>query len=103
MSPCALQHAFFFIFHDSWLSCHEFEPSTAEDPPQSGERRTLNLSRAPIVFPLVWVQIVRRGQYPGGRPSHLTIVQITRSVTKDLGVVEQCDVNIHFFMTNVHQ
>ncbi|GFT29138.1 hypothetical protein TNCV_3587491 [Trichonephila clavipes] len=30
---------------DSWLACHEFEPSTTEDPPGKGYRCTLNMSR----------------------------------------------------------
>ncbi|GFW49961.1 RNase H domain-containing protein [Trichonephila clavipes] len=30
---------------DSWLACHEFEPVTAEDPPYSGGRCTLNMSQ----------------------------------------------------------
>ncbi|GFU66687.1 hypothetical protein TNCV_3111711 [Trichonephila clavipes] len=30
---------------DSWLACHDFEPSTAEDPPCRGCRCMLNMSR----------------------------------------------------------
>ncbi|GFY24778.1 hypothetical protein TNCV_2689691 [Trichonephila clavipes] len=30
---------------DSWPVCHEFKPCTTEDPPFSGGRCTLNLSR----------------------------------------------------------
>ncbi|GFT85568.1 hypothetical protein TNCV_4252951 [Trichonephila clavipes] len=28
---------------DSWLACHQFEPSTSEDSPYRGDRCTLNL------------------------------------------------------------
>ncbi|GFU57557.1 hypothetical protein TNCV_3637191 [Trichonephila clavipes] len=30
---------------NSWSACHEFEPSTAEDPPCRGCRCTLNIAR----------------------------------------------------------
>ncbi|GFV92320.1 hypothetical protein TNCV_3949301 [Trichonephila clavipes] len=30
---------------DSWTACHEFEPSTADDPPCRGSRCELNVSR----------------------------------------------------------
>ncbi|GFU43097.1 hypothetical protein TNCV_109191 [Trichonephila clavipes] len=30
---------------DLWLACHEFEPSTAEDPPCSAGRCKLNMSK----------------------------------------------------------
>ncbi|GFS55535.1 hypothetical protein TNCV_1627641 [Trichonephila clavipes] len=33
---------------ESWLACHEFEPSIAEDPPCREGRSTLNLSRAKL-------------------------------------------------------
>ncbi|GFU98015.1 uncharacterized protein TNCV_232921 [Trichonephila clavipes] len=30
---------------DSWLTCHDFEPRTSEDPPYIGDRCTLSMSR----------------------------------------------------------
>ncbi|GFU00638.1 hypothetical protein TNCV_4818051 [Trichonephila clavipes] len=59
---------------DSWLECHELEPSTAEDPPCWG-RSTLNLLRAQTSSPW-WGVIVRRGgRQLRCRPHHLTMVQ----------------------------
>ncbi|GFV36118.1 hypothetical protein TNCV_4964661 [Trichonephila clavipes] len=40
---------------DSWLTYHEFEPCTAEDPPCRGKRCTLNTSRLkPPPVDAVW-------------------------------------------------
>ncbi|GFW78772.1 hypothetical protein TNCV_4261941 [Trichonephila clavipes] len=60
---------------DSWLSCHEFEPSTAEDPPCRGGRCTLNMSKfkRPTVgeeWKLGGGMLAHRGL-----PHHLTMVQ----------------------------
>ncbi|GFV55124.1 hypothetical protein TNCV_2623451 [Trichonephila clavipes] len=43
---------------DFWSVCHEFEPSTTEEPPCNGEC-TLNLSSN--VLPLVWSGSFERG------------------------------------------
>ncbi|GFV19162.1 hypothetical protein TNCV_3223801 [Trichonephila clavipes] len=60
----------------TWLTCHEFEPSTAEDPPCRGGQCTLNLSR--IKCPPVGVQW-KLGEVGASqlrcRSRHLTEVQ----------------------------
>ncbi|GFU20717.1 hypothetical protein TNCV_3176541 [Trichonephila clavipes] len=59
---------------DSWLVCHEFKPSTAEDPPCRGGRCTLNVSR--VRRPPVGVVKFEEGVgYLRCRPHHLTMVQ----------------------------
>ncbi|GFX53597.1 hypothetical protein TNCV_2327121 [Trichonephila clavipes] len=38
---------------DSWLDCHEFEPSTTEDPPDRGSMHIKSVESS-NVLPLVW-------------------------------------------------
>ncbi|GFU77571.1 hypothetical protein TNCV_3499431 [Trichonephila clavipes] len=38
---------------DSWLACHEFEPSTTEDPPCRGAMYVKSVDSS-NVLPLVW-------------------------------------------------
>ncbi|GFW09810.1 hypothetical protein TNCV_868721 [Trichonephila clavipes] len=74
---------------DSWLVCHEFQPSIVEDPPFRGERWTFNLSRAQTsarwcgVPPQVSSSSLDHGS------------KLRGSSPKALILVEQCDVNIH--------
>ncbi|GFV06524.1 hypothetical protein TNCV_2948461 [Trichonephila clavipes] len=44
-----------FMVMVSFLACHEFELSAAEDPPSRGSHCTLNLSRLEIL-PLIWCE-----------------------------------------------
>ncbi|GFV43584.1 hypothetical protein TNCV_1613581 [Trichonephila clavipes] len=39
---------------DSWLTCHELEPSTSEDPPCKGDHCLLNLSRLYPTVHVMW-------------------------------------------------
>ncbi|GFW01355.1 hypothetical protein TNCV_5030081 [Trichonephila clavipes] len=56
---------------DSWLECHGFESSAAENPSCRGNRRTLNLLRLKRLS--VGVEVRREGQLVR-RPRHLTVV-----------------------------
>ncbi|GFW33811.1 hypothetical protein TNCV_3588971 [Trichonephila clavipes] len=47
---------------DSLPRCHEFEPSSAEDPPYRKGRWTLNMSR--LKLPLVWWGVEVRREFP---------------------------------------
>ncbi|GFV76348.1 hypothetical protein TNCV_4413271 [Trichonephila clavipes] len=54
-------------FADSWLACHEFDPSTAEDVPCKRSRSMLSMSR--LKRPSVGVGKLRC------HPRHLTRVE----------------------------
>ncbi|GFX98589.1 hypothetical protein TNCV_1501671 [Trichonephila clavipes] len=63
---------------DSWSACHEFEPSTAEDPPCRGGRYTLNAYVESETSSRWYVE--RRGKCQFRcRPRHMTVVQNIRS------------------------
>ncbi|GFT03702.1 hypothetical protein TNCV_278641 [Trichonephila clavipes] len=58
----------------SWPACHEFEPSTAEDPPCRAGRCSLNMSRLKrLPIGLVWN--LGEGCQNRCRPRHLSMVQ----------------------------
>ncbi|GFY04429.1 uncharacterized protein TNCV_4415171 [Trichonephila clavipes] len=61
---------------DSWSTCHEFEPNTAEDPPCRGAMHVKSVESS-NVLPFVWCGVVvRRGACQlRCRPRHLTMVQ----------------------------
>ncbi|GFT82607.1 hypothetical protein TNCV_1633971 [Trichonephila clavipes] len=60
---------------DLWQACHEFKPSTAEDP-QYKERYTLNLSRAHTSS--LWCDVVVRRGVPA-QVSSLTLDHASKS------------------------
>ncbi|GFX06479.1 hypothetical protein TNCV_3017131 [Trichonephila clavipes] len=59
---------------DSWLACHEFDPSTADEQPNRGNRCTLNTSRFKR-SPVFMVGKVEKWYQFGCQPRHLTNVE----------------------------
>ncbi|GFV76345.1 histone-lysine N-methyltransferase SETMAR [Trichonephila clavipes] len=57
----------------SWLACHEFEPSTTQDPPRRGAMHVKSVESS-NVLPVVWCDRRGRCQFRY-RPRHLTMVQ----------------------------
>ncbi|GFW33326.1 hypothetical protein TNCV_2860031 [Trichonephila clavipes] len=59
---------------DSWVTYHEFEPSTAEDPSCRKGQRVLNTSRGSSVLKLAGVEVLQR-RWLECWPRHLIMVQ----------------------------
>ncbi|GFV32381.1 hypothetical protein TNCV_1676671 [Trichonephila clavipes] len=47
---------------DSWLACHEFEPSTTDDPPCRGAMSVKSVASSNFL-PLVWYDVVVREEW----------------------------------------
>ncbi|GFY27616.1 uncharacterized protein TNCV_910671 [Trichonephila clavipes] len=60
---------------DSKQACHEFEPSTAEDPP-CREKMLFKYVESSNILPLVWCGSKKKGCQVRCRPRHLTMVQV---------------------------
>ncbi|GFV05160.1 hypothetical protein TNCV_223741 [Trichonephila clavipes] len=77
---------------DSGPACHEFEPSTAEDPPCRGIRGTLNMSRfkRPPVG-MVWKflkGVLAQSRKVGGRERVVVCPDSTQVVPQNWGGTE---------------
>ncbi|GFV30312.1 hypothetical protein TNCV_97871 [Trichonephila clavipes] len=60
---------------DTWPTRHLFVPITTEDPPFSGGRCTLNMSRLKRAFRRYGTEVRRGGYQLRCRPRHLILVQ----------------------------
>ncbi|GFU17333.1 hypothetical protein TNCV_591421 [Trichonephila clavipes] len=71
---------------NSWPACHEFDPSTAEDPQCRGRctKNLLMLKRSPVG--VVWK--LGKGCQLRCRSCHLTMLKMTRSVSKSPRVAD---------------
>ncbi|GFT95906.1 hypothetical protein TNCV_312411 [Trichonephila clavipes] len=77
---------------NSWLVCHEFEPSTAEDPPYRGGRCTLNMSRqnltlqgVALLFSFMPLSPITQFKIVSGFYKHKRDVEVLRSDLNSTG------------------
>ncbi|GFV95476.1 DUF4817 domain-containing protein [Trichonephila clavipes] len=83
---------------DSWLACHDYQHSTAEDPPCRGDQCTLNLSLHNAI-PLSWCgSLEKEWQLSVGPPTNfkrnvctvLSVPSPKNFVSRYFPVVEEC-------------